>query len=306
MFFIVLKNLITLTIFIFIGLVCQKRKLLNDEMAAGLSNLLINVILPCVIITSLKKPISRELLLEAGLVFAASVFIYFFGTLLAWVLCRVLGINARDGGVYLFALTFPNIAYMGFPVMRAALGDDALFYASVATVSFNLLAFTFGISLITKGYDTDRSVTPRKILLNPAIIAIALGLVLFLTSARLPGPVDDALVTLGGMMTPVSMIIIGALLAKDNPRQLAGDFKMYVMVGARLIITPVITFLIFRLFISNTLILGTLVLAAAMPAASITAIFAKQRGANADLASRMVFVTTVLSIASIPLITFLL
>jgi predicted permease len=306
MFEIVLKNLVTLTLCLLVGFVCQKRGLLNKTVTAGLSMLLMNVILPCSILTSLDRPMSYGLLLEAGFVCAASFGIYFLGAGVAWVLCRLLRVPRGEAAVYCFGLTFPNVAYMGFPVLEAALGPEALFYASVCTVSFNILAFTFGVRLMTSGHPSGGRVGLKKILLTPAIPAIALGLVLFLTSRRPPQPVDKALTMLAGMMTPVSMIIIGALLAQNSFRALLRDAKLYGMLLAKLLLIPILVFALLQPFLTNRLVLGVLVLTAAMPAASITAIFAEQYQTAPDLASRFVFATTILSILAIPLVTLLL
>jgi len=150
----------------------------------------------------------------------------------------------------------------------------------------------------------------KPILLNPALLGTVLGFGFFLFSVKLEGPLRDAVTDLSAMTTPLSMLVVGSILAKSDPRKVFSGWKMYPVLAGRLLIIPLAALLILRPFIHNQTMLGVLVLLGAMPVASLTAIFAEKyksgSGQNAELASRLIFLSTVFSLVTIPLVTQLL
>jgi len=302
---IVFHNLISLTICACVGYIARKARILNNEIVNGLSSLLMFALFPCMILASMQKPFSLQLLGESALLIFLSAAVFLFGGLLSWIACRLLRAPKEERGVYLYSMTFPNVIYMGLPVIQSIYGTGSVFYVTVTNIAFNLMVFSLGIRLIVLGYENGEAKPQKGIRFNMAMAATFVGLLLFLFSVRLPSIVNDGLEMIGSMTTPTAMIVIGAILAKCDILKLFHGTKMYVFIFIRLILVPAAVYFIMRWFIDGML-LGVIVLISAMPAGTLTAIFAERYKANAEFATKFVCLTTLLSVLSIPFISLLI
>lgn len=196
-------------------------------------------------------------------------------------------------------LVFPNVGFMGIPVSEVILGPDSLFYVILFNLPFNLLVFTMGIWLLA--HERSRKLDPL-LLLTPGLIASIAGLALFLIGYDIPFPVDLALDWIGKATTPLAMIVVGALLAALPPSRLAGDWRIVAITALRLLVLPVLAFILLAPFISDRLLLFSTVLLIAMPVAANTVLLSEEYDVDAILASQGVFLSTLVSCATIPLI----
>jgi predicted permease len=194
---------------------------------------------------------------------------------------------------------------MGFPVIETLYGSEALFFAVICNLVFNVLVFSVGIVMMTGG-EKDRGRFQPRMLLNAGIGASLLGLAFFLLSVRIPSPLFEALDLLGGITTPLAMVVVGALLATFPLRRMVEDRRIGIAAAVRLLVIPVAAWLALRPIAGDTLAFTVLITLAAMPTAANTVIFAEEYDADALLASRIVFVTTMCSVVTIPLLTGLL
>jgi hypothetical protein len=305
-----LGSLTSLVLCMAVGYICRLLRILDDRLIAGMTTLLVKVTLPCTVFVSMLRPFSSALMLESIATFFISGAVYLFSGLLALLLARLMKAEGAEKRVWLFALIFANVGYMGFPVTQAVFGEDALIYTSMATSAFNVLVFTLGVRLYThtpEGAPTSAEKPPawRQILLNPALAAMFAGFVFFLAQIRPPWPVNDALTMLSGMTSPVSMLLVGSILAKGRLRDIF-DLRIVPAVAVRLLLVPLIVFFILRIFIHNPMMLGVLVVLSAMPAAAITAIFAEHYKSDTALASKLVALSTLFCVITLPLISLLL
>ncbi|MCL2351792.1 MAG: AEC family transporter [Firmicutes bacterium] len=146
----------------------------------------------------------------------------------------------------------------------------------------------------------------RLILLNPALIATELGFVFFLLSLRPPEVIAGSMTFMSNMTTPLSMLIVGAILAKIDIRSAFTDVRIYFISLMRLAVIPLAAFAVLRLFVANMVMLGVIVYLAAMPVASLTVIMAEERGGDSETSSKAVLVSTLLSMITIPLLSMVL
>ena len=313
MFSIVLSNLISLCLLMLAGFILRKIRVITDEVNTGLSSILLKVALPCTIIMSMQREFSMEMLAEGGVVFLVALAMHFIAIPIGLLLTRLGRVPMTQRGIWLFALSFGNVAYMGYPVITAIFGDAALFYVAMNNVAFNLLFPTLGYAIVVYGMPkaepqekADVKTLAKRLATNEALIATVVGLALFVTSTRLPAPVGSALTMAGSLTTPVSMMIIGGLLAKNSFKLVFGDFRIYLLAAVRLLAVPLTLWLILRLFVQNPLMLGVMVYLAAMPAGAVLGIVSVQKKADSFAASKVVFMTTVLSLLTIPLISLIL
>lgn len=299
---ILMEQILVLFIVMLIGFIARRRNILSKELNKGLTDILLTITVPALIISSFHFKFSEALFKNALIVIVASFIIHIVSYFLGFILFRHFTAPTRK--VLTFTTVFSNCAFMGFPVIESIYGKTGIFYGSLYIVAFNLLVWTVGIMIFTEKPDRQ---TLRKALLSPGIIAVGMGMLLFVGSINLPQPLFRAITLTGSMTTPLSMIIVGSILAECDWKQLFSGFSVYYGAFVRLIALPLITFTVMKLIqISDPTLLGVCVLSVAMPAAAITALFAEKYEGDALLASRSVFITTALSILTIPLILTLL
>lgn len=301
----VLNQIFILFLLIFTGFIARRIRILNDNITKGITDLILKITLPSMIISSMIKDFTLELLLKSGQIVIISIVIYVFMIILSLFIPIIIKSKSHEKGVFKFSLVFSNVAFMGFPVVNAVFGEQGVFYTSIYNLPFNILVFTLGIMFLIKK-DNENNTFNIKMFFNPGIISVIIGFVLFIFSIKLPYSIHQTINTLGNTTTPLSMIVIGSLLCKVRISFIFSNIRVYIITFFRLIIVPLFVFFVLRNFVSDYLILGIPVLISAMPVAANSAILAEEYGGNSELASQMVFISTLFSIISIPFIVKLL
>jgi predicted permease len=297
----VFSQIIVLFLIMIVGYFCGTKKIITREVHRGLSELLLDVTIPFMIVASFNYDFSWEMLKRAGVLLFYSFVMYFGLIFLSKVLYFKYPPSTK--GVLKFISVFSNCGYMGYPVIESIYGKIGIFYASIFNIPFNILAYTLGEMLFTGNKDFKAL---KKSLVNPGNAAICIGLFLFIFSIKLPYPIQEALDTIGGTTTPLSMLIVGSMLAEMEVKELFKGFELYYGSIIRLIATPLLVYSFLKLIGVSGMDLGIPVLIAAMPAAANSVIFATRYGGDSEFASKMIFITTVLSVVTIPLILLLL
>jgi predicted permease len=208
----------------------------------------------------------------------------------------------NDRPVYMFMSVFGNVAFMGYPVLRAVLGEQSVYYATLINVIFFLLMFTYGVAVMSGG--TAKFSAKKFINLPTACMMFSVALLLL--DIKLPKLFADSFASLGGAVVPLNMLVIGVSLGGLELKTVFGHWRPYAMSALKLIVTPVALWLILRLFVRDALLINTAVLLAAMPIASISTMFAIQYDRNEQAATSSVFVSTILSAFTIPLLTLVI
>jgi predicted permease len=301
---IVIEQVLVLFLVIMVGFVAKKRGLITEEVSQKLSGLLLYVTMPFMIIVSFHVDFSAQMLRNAGVIFALGVAAHVFSI----VLGKLLFYKFPDSinRVMRFGAVFSNCAFMGFPVIDGLFGRDGIFFASMYIAVFHIFIWTYGIGLFSGGFDFKDTKKMLKSLINPGIVSVAAGLMIFVLQIKLPDPLYQALDMLGGMTTPISMMVVGALLADADFKKVMFKWHLYYGVLVRLLLIPLLVFLILRLFVIPPMLLGITVVLTAMPIAVNTAIFAEKYGGDAALASQYIALSTALSIITIPAIILLI
>jgi len=279
--------------------------MLNDTHTSGITELLVKVALPCSMFMSLMRPFSTALLLESMATFIIVSIIFLLGAAMGYGLGRMQKVSPKERPCWTYGVSFGNIGFMGIPVISAVFGYEGLFYVAMALASFNILTFSIGVRI----YDSagaHRAGALKVILRNPALLATLIGFGFFLTGFRLPAPLEGGVSLIAGMTSPISMILIGAILAKQRLKDTFMDVRMLPPVVAKLVVIPLLSLLVLRWFIPNPIMLGVLVTLMAMPAAAITVIFAEQYDGDSIAAAKLVVVGTLLCVVTVPLISLLL
>lgn len=297
----ILNQVIVLFLIMLVGYIARKRNIINGATNKGLSEILLRITLPAMIIVSFNYNYSREMLLNASILFLVSAIIHVSLVFISKVLYFKYPSNVNS--VLRFITVFSNCGFMGYPIVGSIYGKQGVFYTAIYNIPFNILMFTVGIMFFTQKSDFK---SIRKEIINPSLISILIGLIIFIFSIKLPYPIYKSLDLIGSITTPLSMIVIGSMIAEVDIKDVLRGREIYYGAFVRLILTPMTVLFVLRLLHFKGIYLGIPVLISAMPAAANTAIMAEKYNGDSKLASRVVFVTTILSAITIPIILRLL
>ncbi len=288
-----------------IGYILGKIKFFTPQSNAIFSKFIVNVALPAAIISGMNIPLTKESVNRAIAILGLSIVAYALTFIVAWWTSRTLTTDGRKRGVFSFMLIFSNSAFMGYPVLGALLGQEAIFYTAIYNISFYVLLYTLGIKLLQSGNNQSTGFD-WKFLINPGMVASFLGILLFVTGVRLPEFISGTIESVGSVCTPLSMIVIGSMLSLLSLKKTFGDYKIYILAIARLLVLPFIifTFLKYILKIEDLWLITIPVIVAGMPVASNAAMMAETYKSDGELASQGILITTLLSCISIPLLIY--
>lgn len=202
-----------------------------------------------------------------------------------------------------FALIFNNATFLGYPIVSTTFGGEGIIAYCGFIIAFNLALFSYGVYLFKHKFTLKML---RDTLLNPNIIAVVLGMILFLTSFTLPSFITDAVSFVGGATTPLSVICIGFMLSEANLRQVIKKWKLLVPAIIQLIVGPTVTSLFLRLLNFPDIVISVCTLIQALPTATSLGLFATEYGGNEIEASELVAASTVLSFATMPVMILVL
>lgn len=296
----IITQIIVLFLIMIVGFFARKKNIINNQVNKGLTEFLLNITLPFMIITSFNFDFSMDMLQKSGVVLFYTVCIFIISYIIGRVLYTKYPHDIKS--VLMFTAMFSNCGFMGIPVIESIYGKEGVFYAAIFNMPFNILVWTVGISLFEGKKDLS---TIKKALLNPGTVAVYIGLFIFLFSIKIPVPIYKTLEMVGNMTTPLSMIVIGAMLGEMNIKEVLSSLSAYYSTFIRLIIVPFIVFVMLKLLKASGMSFGVLVLISAMPVAANTAIMSEKYGGNSAFASKCIFISTVLSTITIPIIMLL-
>lgn len=298
----ILLKVTVLFLIIAVGYIANRCGVLNTEGSRMLSRLVICVTFPAYVLggaMTSATPSAESVLLLGGLALGHYLLLF----LLAWLLPKLLHTPESQIGTYRFMMVFANVGFIGYPVVSAVLGPEAVFPATMFVLPFNLLCYTVGVLMIANGSGARLSL---RLLLTPSVIACATAIVLALLPLDYPSLIVDACQTLGSVTTPAALLIIGSSLADIPLRQLSGSPRLYLLCLFRLVLMPLLCWAVLRNFISDRIALGVTVLLSGMPVATNGTMFCLTYGGDRRLISQGTFLTTLLSLATIPLMALLL
>lgn len=299
-----LTKMLMLFIFICIGILCSKTKIIDEHGSRVINKIVLYVCGPALMIysvldTRLDYSVGKILLLFVYAI-AFNLIALGFGWLCTRLLCR----DGKKRGAFNLTISFGNIAFMGFPIISALYGTDAVFLASVCTMPFNLMLYSAGSLLVTGGF--GKELPWRKVLLNPSLLGTFVAILLFAFRISLPQVLTDTIGSLANMVIPLSMILIGSSLGRMEARSILLTGQYYLVCLCKLILFPLIIWGLSRALIADDMIVGLLTVLALMPSAAMSSVLCMEYGGDSDFANGSIFITTLLSLATVPLMIYLL
>ena len=277
---------------------------ISDDTCKSISWFVVNIANPAMILSgsvnSERVVQGRELVMT--MVLAVSVFAGLI--LVSLLIPTILRVPKKSAGAYKVMTIFSNIGFMGFPVISALYGNEALLYASVFLIPFNILIYTYGI-LALKSNDGEKEKLDLKKVLNIGVFSCFISIILSFVQLPIPSFVKTTVSMLSDLTAPLSMMVIGASMATIDIKKLFTDIRLLLFSVLKLVIVPVAGLFLLKLFIRDQMLLGVCMVMLATPVASMTAMLSQQYDGDYELASRGVALTTILSVATMPLVSII-
>lgn len=295
-FLTVAAQVLSLFIMITVGFILGKTKLLREEATPSISNLILYVATPAAILQAfLNEERTIDKTVNLALVAVFAVVTHLIGILIASLLIKTK--NADTTKVLRFGVVFSNCGYMSFPLQKALLGDIGVFYGAMYVAVFNLVMWSYGIALMGR----DKKLSLKKVIFNPAVIAVIISVVLYLLQLKLPSVLSGAVSALSTLNTPLPMIIIGYYLSTSNLLGAVTDKRVYLTAFLRLIGIPAIMLALLLLLGVQGAPLIACTVAASAPIAAAGTMFSIKFGRDTMCSVNGVTLTTLLSIITMPL-----
>jgi len=309
---IVFTQIAILAVVVVIGAIAAKAKVFNSESKDVLSKVIFNISLPLMLFANFfRLEATPRLIANSLTVLAISGFVVFFLLIIGWIAAKVFRFKDAEAAVFKTHSMFGNTIFLGFPLITALYGVEGLLYASMFQLISSILMWTVGVIVLNHGNGISWKKSLLKVV-NPNTIATLLGLAFFLLSVKLPAVILKPMTELGAANTWLSMLYIGAMLVFSNVGGLLKKKSLYIISLNRLIIAPALMILIFWLIghfaglSPDKLVSSVIILEASMPCMATVVIMAKEFGSDDSLAVGNVFVSTILSIITLPLVVVVL
>ena len=299
------NSLVALAMCMAVGYICRKTNMINDTHTAGMTNLLVRIATPATMFMSLyRSEFSRTLLFECLATVVITGVLFVVGGYLGLFVSKIMKASPGERQNWQFGVAFGNIGFMGIPIITVVFGYEGLIYVAMALVAFNVLTFTIGMRMFDNA-PKDFSFK-NLIIRNPAIPAVVVGFTFFVTGWVLPDAILGGINLIGGITSPMSMILLGVILARQSLKNAFTDVRLLPPIAVKLLIIPIIAFFALRWIIPNPLMFSVIITLMAMPPAALTAIFAEQFNADAFTSAKFVVVGTILCVLTVPVIALLL
>ena len=289
---------------VIVGYVAGKLKYMGGDFDRRLSNIIIDITCPALILSSTmggKLP-DRSLILP---LLGISLLTYVLLAIAAWTLPRWLTKKSEDRGTVGFALMFGNVGFIGYPIVGAIFGHEAVFYAAILNVVNTLSVFTAGVMLVNG--EKQRMAFQSKILVSTPMISAYLAiLIVALGIDNIHSVIRKPITMIGGITVPGALLIIGSSMSRLSWRMMLGSGVVYVTTAFRLLILPLLLYIIFRAMGFDSLVVNINTLVIAMPVATYGTILCLRYGRDTALITEITFISTLLSVLTIPLVAQLL
>lgn len=300
-------TMLQLFLIMLVGWAGHKSGILPEATQGALTKLVLYITTPCTILNSV---LCNDNLPSAGVLvelLLVSLLCYAVAGVLSFLAVRVMRIKPGARGTFMCMLMFTNCGFIGFPVVQAIFGPEAIFYTAVINIPYYPLLYGIGVWLLTRDAAVQ-SGTAAKVqlhlsdLLSPCILASVAAIVLALTGWKLPAVLTDTIATIGNITTPGALLVVGISIAKQPIREMLCSGKIYLMSLVRLVVLPAVIWLLLRPFLHDPMLLGVVVVVFAMPTATMVTMLAGEYHGDEPATVRGVFITTVLSMISIPIL----
>ena len=293
---------------LFTGWFLRKINFIDDQMNHSINKLIVYFAYPCMIVHNIGSlELSGTVIRQFGIAFGISLICFFLYGFVTKYYAKARKFPENISNAAEFAMVAPNDGFMGFPVALIFFGETGLLLMLAHNAAMNFFIFTYGISLMRRNKKNQRKVTPNllirailKFILNPNILALLIGFGLSLLGDGVPGPVDEYLLYIGGVSTPMAMIFIGSSLTNYRFFATLKNIRILESSLMKLIWLPLLSLGLVYFLPIAPIIKCCVVLGFAFPTAATVSMLSEQEGQSVGTASRILFISTVASMATVP------
>lgn len=289
-----------LLVYLAVGMYCMKVGLIDRDSKEKLVDIILRITLPYMIFNSFNKPLTPEVMKQTALILVVAVSISILSFLLGKVIYNKY--PQKKKSILQYCTLVNNSGFLGMPMVSAVYGSEGLFAASIFIIPNRIFMWTAGLAMFTTA---DFRTKCKNILLNPCIVTVFLGIARRITGFPVPEFLDTAIANTGAVTTPLSMMVIGTMLIGVPWKKLL-EPSIFRLAFVRLIALPLVALYILNLIDAQPLLAGVSLILTGMPAGSTSALLAAKYGADEDYASRCIVTTTIMSLATIPVLMLFL
>lgn len=293
----VVNQVIVMYILMAVGFTLRKIDLLTEAGSKCINKIIINLVMPCLLINAFQRDFEIGMVYKLGMAGLLAVAVHVSAIFIVHL--AFIKDKSEKKPINIFSSIYSNCGFMGFPLLAALFGDEGVFLGSAYVTVFNIFYWTHGYYVYSSG---KGKLDPKKIILNPGIIATVISLGLYFMKIRLPGVVGQSVKYIADMNTPLAMLVIGTYFAKFDFRKTFSSAGIYAVSILKLAVIPVISVFLGNIMGLDSMVNCVIAVSSACPVAAISAIFASEFELDTAYASGTVAVTTVLSILSLPLV----
>ena len=294
--------MVVLFIIVIAGFIAHKCKLMGGDFDRKLSNFVIQVTCPCLIISSTMGDTMPDRSLILPLLVVGSL-TYVFLIVVASFLPRIMPVKKEERGMYSFMIAYANVGFIGYPIITAIFGSSAVFYACILNVPNTLTIFIWGVLFVT---GAKAGKFNWKLLYSPAMLATYISIIIVAFGCKAPDFISQPFSLLGNMTVPSALLVIGSSIAGIPIRRMMGSAGTYTVCAIRLFAVPVSVLYLARLAGVDHTVAGINAVLVGMPVASFGTMFCLKYGKDETVMSQGTFWSTLLSVISIPLLALIL
>lgn len=297
----VARQVFIMLILIIAGFVLAKKNVVSEKGASDMSNVLLTIVTPCVLIQAYQVECDAAIMREICLAFLLSIVLHALFIPLAYIVfMREKDIEKKK--INIFTSVYSNCGFMGIPLLASTLGEKGVLLGSAYLAMFNIIVWTHGLFLYGGSL---KVLSVKNLVKNAGVMGSVVALILFFARIRLAGVLDASVDYVASLNTPLAMILLGAYLARAEVGAALKNVSMYAVIAMRLLIMPVAAALLFALLGIDEMLATALILPAACPSAAVGALFAEKFGMDTGYPSQIVSVSTVMSLATLPLVAYI-
>ncbi len=296
------QQVLILYLIVAVGFAADKLKVFGQNTAKLSNDLLFYIITPCVIVQSfMNMNFDVKTVKSLGIAFLCMA-----GTLTMGMLISIPFFNKAGDkkAIFKYAVNYGNMGYMALPLCQAMLGNEGVFYCSAGVVAFNIFSFTHGIWVMTKSKG-NTSFDFKKLLFNPGVISVLIGMPLFVFDINLPQVFETAVGHVSNLNTPLAMLFFGTYIANTDLKKMFTFKENYLVAFLKLLVLPAIMLGIYKLVGVSGTLLSACMISASVPSANNTVMFSAKYGKDTGIASQVVAFNSGLSVLTIPLMVAL-
>ena len=318
---VVVEQMMIIMILILTGLFLYRKHMLSENTSSQISGLIVNVTNPALLICSAFDDNAKVSLRELGIGMCVFLLAYIVLILSAYLIPWILRIPNNVRYSYRMLTIFGNVGFIGIPLASAVLGTKSLIYVSLSNLIYNILFYTYGLSILKKAATRQHPVEQNsnaatsdirsknsdsifRKLINAGTVSAVVTICLYLSDLKVPEILSSSLTYAGRTTTFLSMLVLGVSVAKMTPKDIFSKPKLYVFILIRQILLPIGFILFLRLFVKEALVLNTCALMLAVPAGNMPLMLSKQLQVEESTISQGIILTTILSLITIPIVTF--